>query len=104
MDTDGAPMVKHFTTASLEVVTEASKHVTGHTRLRSVSLLSPGCVNGSDGYQFDRIAEIWSPNPTDRSRLLFVLADSRSLRFRLDEEGDSDEDFHLLLDFTQLAD
>ena len=104
VDADGVPMVKHITTASLEVVTEASKHMTGHTRLRSVSLLSPGYVNGSDGYQLDRIAEIWSPNPTDRSRLLFVLADSRSLRFRLDEEGGTEEDFHLLLDFTQLAD
>jgi len=103
VDTDGVPMVKHITTANLEVVTEASKHVSEHTRLRSVSLLSPGYVNGSDGYQLDRIAEIWSPNPTDRSRLLFVLADSRTLRFRLDEEGGTEEDFHLLLDFTQLA-
>ena len=96
-------MIRHISTANLEVVTETFHHAPSHTRRRSVSLLSPDYVNGSKGYQLDRVAEIWSPNPDAPSRLLFVLDDSRSLRFCLNGDEGTDEEIHLLADFKLLA-
>ncbi|WP_323001594.1 hypothetical protein [Denitromonas sp.] len=96
-------MIRHISTANLDVVTEAFHHAPRNTRLRSVSLLSPDYVNGSKGYQLDRVAEIWSPNPDFPSRLLFVLDDSRSLQFCLSGDEDTDEEMQLLADFKLLA-
>lgn len=78
---DRDSVIRYIATANLEVVTSTYRNPPRDTRLRSVSLLSPGYVNGSKGYQLDRVAEIWSPNPVTPSSLLFILDDSRSFRF-----------------------
>ena len=94
-------VITHIATGNLEMVTQGFRHEPGQARLLSVSLISPSHVNGSVGYQLDRIAKIFSPNRNLSKKLLFVLEDSRVLRFCLNNE--MDEEMYLLADFTQLA-
>lgn len=100
---DRDSLTRYISTANLDVVTATFHNTPRDTRLRSVSLLSPGYVNGSKGYQLDRVAEIWTPNPVIPSSLLFILDDSRSFRFRLSEADQAEEKMHLLADFGSLA-
>lgn len=96
-------VVRHIITADTAMVILTHREKSENFRLRSASLLSPGYLTGSDSYQFNRLAAIWSSGVNDYTDILFVFDDTGTLRFSLHDTPAGTEPMHLAADFGRLG-
>lgn len=101
INTENGPFVRQVIFSDLELVKSLQQAEDGAVQLRSVSLLSPGYLNGSDGYEMERLDEVRSM-PDDPGDFLFVLKSGRTLRFNLTGSEGRAEEMILLLDLRPI--
>lgn len=101
-ETEDGPFTRHIVSGDVRMVLHTANTPNENVRLLSASLLSPGYVNGTDGYALGRLSEIWSADEESLMDLLFVLDDGRTQRFTLQDSPADIETMKLLADLRRL--
>jgi hypothetical protein len=100
-ETEEGPLVRHVFTADVRMVLHTTNTPNENVRLLSASVLSPGSVNGTDGYTLSRLSELWSADEDSFLDLLFVLEDGSAQRFTEQDTPANIETMKRLADFPR---
>lgn len=82
--TEDCDYVSHKMTSNINVLRDHGRTSDGG-RLKRVFLLSPGYVNGTDGFQLDSLESVYS-SQNNSMNTLFNLSDGRTFYFSLGED------------------
>lgn len=98
-ETEDGPYTRQIVSADVQMLLHTANTPSENVRLLSVSVLTPAYVNGTDGYAFGRLSELWSADEESLLDLLFVLDDGRTQRFTLQDQPANIESMKLVADF-----
>lgn len=102
-EAQGESRIRHIVSADVRMVIHTANTPNDNVKLLSTKVLTPGYVNGTDGFALYPLNELWSAEEDDFSDLLFVLEDGSMQRFTYREPPADIEAFKLVADLRRVS-
>ncbi|PLX74184.1 MAG: hypothetical protein C0607_11695 [Azoarcus sp.] len=102
-EAEGETIIRHILSADVRMVIHTANTPNDNVTLLSTKVLTPGYVNGTDGFALYTLNELWSPAEDDFSDLMFILEDVSMQRFTFRDNPADIETFKLLADLRSVG-